>query len=562
MPLSSIKIPTVDASKLASTITETVEEAIPTDLMLNFKNDLSKSLSEFDSVPDSLSGLASQLTSLDPAGLSSALGGVGFELGDIQNFEFSIEGLGDIGSSLTAAADSLAGGVGPLLALKKQVVGITELSLEDANLTAMADNFIGGVESSVTSLIEQSSKSINDITGDLVGQATALANSLEPSLDSLAKSATLFADSMADQLGSLASNIPNGLAGNLDVTAAVGAAQKALADVQSKLTDKKINALTDSITTISEKNAGPLKEFLGNMNQAAKELTSSENLEKVKTATLGLAKVSSENIVGAKAKEITNFVNAQTVQANEYRDKKLKQKLDQAKDAVKNTKSMADKITKVSNNRTQSSALAGRQIPVAEEVIKIDKEVTNVVIFDESYFAASKFKRNIANNINLLNPAARKLFADGIKNYLAEHGPKGFDVDIISSLKSFEEIDRIKSNMSQEEIAFARRRFLAPYGIVIECAIYYRPKDYFRVEPWKPNAGNRLIWRRFSLSLPVLNIRGEVKFGEPDQNGETLIHTGFFYHNHPDSFPNPNIHLIDGRVNTKAVSDSLKTFVR
>src|SRR6056300_915858 len=159
MTLESVKVPQLPLDSLMETSSQAVEQAPATaqqiftpDKMQAFKTNMQVALDSFGTdLPTELQGLSSQLE-LSNSKLADVLDASGYTALDIDSFDFSIESLSDISTSITSFDNMAAGGCDVLQNALRQITDLSELSLDDMDIAGAAGNFIGGIETDIQSL--------------------------------------------------------------------------------------------------------------------------------------------------------------------------------------------------------------------------------------------------------------------------------------------------------------------------------------------------------------------------------------------------------------------------
>lgn len=559
--LTSIKLPIEDIGNMVQSQTQPVQSAVqklqeinpaevfPTDQMLSFKSSLKTKLESFVETPSGLSGLRSQLDQFNPQQLSSALYNAGFEIDDIDDFDFSTESLTDITNSLSTAINQAAGGCPDLLNAKRQITSPIQLSLGDLDIGNAVSGFVGGVARDVTSLLEASSKSVQSIASDLVGSAESLAGSVKDAVTELSTinpsdlikfaedSVNQFTSSIDSAISSLSSGIKIDVNGLLNVTSGCTEATKASVETQAKNIGNSIEKLTEKLPGVGAEIVESNKESLNNLKKTAENFITESNIANVKTQTVGNTKLIDEKNIDAVRKEIENLAKTQTVQANEDRDAKINRALNYAKDKTKKTEANFNDLITASLQRSFDPARVGREVVKRDSVIKESNEFINVTVFDATYFSPSKYKAEIATKINTLNPDLRKKVADAIREFIQKYNSEGWEIRITSALRSIQEqqvlYDKLKP---QGKLVAVPGNSWHNYGMAVDIALIYNNK--YQSSAASYNGLAKPIFAKYGLHNPFSN--DEIHF-QPTQI--TLS---------PKNIKDKL--LVAGRVNVQAVS--------
>ena len=585
MSLKSVEVPELPLDSLLESSSVAVQETIATpqqifapDKMQAFKTNMQVALDSFGTdLPTELQGLSSQLE-LSNSKLADVLSASGYSAVDIDSFDFSIESLSGMSTSITSFDNAAAGGCEVLLNASRQITDLTELSLDDMDIAGATANFIGGVEKKISSLVSAASQSAASIADDLIGSANDLASGISSQLTSLSEinpgdvlksvedSAAGFLASVGGALNSLKSgiesidvddmfNITSGCAaatkaniqtqaknvknniGKLKADATTGNLDKEIADLADSFQSAKASEDVFKITagSISEESLAPIRNDLTKAVEVAEQFTTDKNIQSALTQTVSSAKQIAESHQDAPTTALNNLHKTQIIQANKKRDEQIEAALAQAKAKLNKVPEEMAKLANASRLRSATPAQAGREIVERREVLKV---VPTATVIKPAQFNPSNYRSSTARHLNSVNSSVRASFASAIEKFIEDYYASGFDIRVTSSLRSMD-----KQRSLYKKLKPLGRRVAFPgnswhnYGMAIDVEVF---KD------GSPLAGDNAVYMgilrqtfaQFNLTNPF---DGDRIHFQPTQIAPS-----------PENIKNGL--LVAGKVNTKAVS--------
>lgn len=585
MTLESVKVPQLPLDSLMETSSQAVAQAPATaqqiftpDKMQAFKTNMQVALDSFGTdLPTELQGLSSQLE-LSNSKLADVLDASGYTALDIDSFDFSIESLSDISTSITSFDNMAAGGCDVLQNALRQITDLSELSLDDMDIAGAAGNFIGGIETDIQSLVSGAAQSAASIADDLIGSANDLASGISSQLTSLSEinpgdvlksledSAAGFLGSVGGALDSLKSGIESIDVGDmLNITSGCAAATKASIQTQAKNTKKNIDKLKADATTanidkeiadlaesfqtakasedvfkitagsVSEETLAHVRNSLTKTVEIAEEFAKDENIQSALAQTVSSAKQIAEKNADADTTALNNLHKTQTVQANQKRDAQIEAALLQSKDKLNKVPEIMAKLANTSRKRSLEPAQAGRDIVERKEVLKVTSAVT---VIKPAQFNPSNYRSSTASHLNSLNPSVRASFASAIEKFIEDYYASGFDIRVTSSLRSIDKQRSLYNKLKPlgQPVAFPGNSW-HNYGMAIDVQVFKDGSPLARDNAVYTGI-LRQTFAQFNLTNPFAGDR--IHF-QPTQIATSPK-------NIRDSL------LVAGRVNTKAVS--------
>jgi len=388
--------------------------------MYALKGNVTKRLAQLNpNDSSSISGLGSKITALSPPELSKVLydSGVDPEGFSVEEFDLSVENLGDLSSSIDAFNNAAAGGCEALRNALAAAKTPKEISLETFDDT----NGAYSVDTQKTSavLLKEAEEAAKSAADDVISQIDSFLSIDTASLRAAAESKEAAITSTFDKnISDILTDVKKDLSSLKSTTEQCSQDAKKTVETKMKNLDKNADNLSKKVTDVSATSLQPTVKLMKDKVARTKSLVNDENNKKRETTTAALIKKMQDNNPQATPVQIEQIVKNMVAKANKQSDEKIKRESDIVTNLVNQAKAKYKDISNVSNQKAASSASAGR--PVAEKtsiLSNFSNFLTKEQVFDASYFIGPYAKR-IAEAVNSLHPKVRLRFANAIKDVL------------------------------------------------------------------------------------------------------------------------------------------------
>jgi hypothetical protein len=416
--------------------------------MLSLKKDIIKKVSELN-VADlfTIGNLSSNIIDLPTTQLSAVLfdSGVDVENFSLESFDLSVDGLVDLNAGIDESNNALAGGCEIVLAALATSKSPKELSLEsfdlaeiNSTISGAATSLVDGISSFVGELTSetiaaQAEKNVADLINDSLTTVDTVTNNIKDELDylesinisalqkSLKAQEEAIAGVFTSSVDALLGDIPKALTASLSITEGCSAHTSKSTEALVKNLQKNVDALADKVE-VSALNLGPTQKLLTAKLDRVKGLVTETQNKKIALKTAAIIKKTQENNPQADPVQIEQTVKNQIAKANKTHDEKIRTERMCISNSVNGASSKYADIQRSSNQRSASSAAAGRPIASKGAVIReVIKWNGTSKLYDASYFNGP-YAKDTAKKVNTLHPKVRERFAKGIRD--VQNDPK------------------------------------------------------------------------------------------------------------------------------------------
>ena len=417
-------------------------EAFAPQDMFALKESITKKLTELNTDELSAVGnLSSSIAALDTSQLSTVLfdSGVDIENFSPESFDLSVEGLSDLGAGIDQFNNAAAGGCEVVLAALASSKTPKELSLETFDLDALGSS-ISGVVTSVTdglldfasdlepkTIASQAEKTVANLIDETIGAVSNVTNNIIDTLDDLESINTVdlqknleaqaeaVANTFKSSVDALLGGVQSSLAETIKITEGCSVHTSKSTEALVKNLQKNVDALADKVE-VSALSLSPTQKLLTNKLDRVKGLVTDTQNKKIALATAAVVKKTQENNPQADPVQIEQIVKNQIAKANKAHDEKIRTECECISKRVNGASSTYADMQRASNQRSASSAAAGRPIANKGAVIRqVIKWTGDNKLYDASYFNG-RYDKKTAVKVNTLHGKIRERFANAIRD--------------------------------------------------------------------------------------------------------------------------------------------------
>ena len=417
-------------------------EAFAPQDMFALKESITKKLTELNTDELSAVGnLSSSIAALDTSQLSTVLfdSGVDIENFSPESFDLSVEGLSDLGAGIDQFNNAAAGGCEVVLAALASSKTPKELSLETFDLDALGSS-ISGVVTSVTdglldfasdlepkTIASQAEKTVANLIDETIGAVSNVTNNIIDTLDDLESINTVdlqknleaqaeaVANTFKSSVDALLGGVQSSLAETIKITEGCSVHTSKSTEALVKNLQKNVDALADKVE-VSALSLSPTQKLLTNKLDRVKGLVTDTQNKKIALATAAVVKKTQENNPQADPVQIEQIVKNQIAKANKAHDEKIRTECECISKRVNGASSTFADMQRASNQRSASSAAAGRPIANKGAVIRqVIKWTGDNKLYDASYFNG-RYDKKTAVKVNTLHGKIRERFANAIRD--------------------------------------------------------------------------------------------------------------------------------------------------
>lgn len=417
-------------------------EAFAPQDMFALKESITKKITELNTDELSAVGnLSSNIAALDTSQLSTVLfdSGVDIENFSPESFDLSVEGLSDLGAGIDQFNNAVAGGCEVVLAALASSKTPKELSLETFDLDAL-ESSISGVVTSVTdglldfasdlepkTIASQAEKTVANLIDETIGAVSNVTNNIIGTLDDLESINTVdlqknleaqaeaVANTFKSSVDALLGGVQSSLAETIKITEGCSVHTSKSTEALVKNLQKNVDALADKVE-VSALNLSPTQKLLTNKLDRVKGLVTDTQNKKIALATAAVVKKTQENNPQADPVQIEQIVKNQIAKANKAHDEKIRTECECISKRVNGASSTYADMQRASNQRSASSAAAGRPIANKGAVIRqVIKWTGDNKLYDASYFKG-RYAKDTAKKVNTLHGKIRERFANAIRD--------------------------------------------------------------------------------------------------------------------------------------------------
>ena len=417
-------------------------EAFAPQDMFALKESITKKLTELNTDELSAVGnLSSSIAALDTSQLSTVLfdSGVDIENFSPESFDLSVEGLSDLGAGIDQFNNAAAGGCEVVLAALASSKTPKELSLETFDLDAL-ESSISGVVTSVTdglldfasdlepkTIASQAEKTVANLIDETIGAVSNVTNNIIDTLDDLESINTVdlqknleaqaeaVANTFKSSVDALLGGVQSSLAETIKITEGCSVHTSKSTEALVKNLQKNVDALADKVE-VSALSLSPTQKLLTNKLDRVKGLVTDTQNKKIALATAAVVKKTQENNPQADPVQIEQIVKNQIAKANKAHDEKIRTECECISKRVNGASSTYADMQRASNQRSASSAAAGRPIANKGAVIRqVIKWTGDNKLYDASYFNG-RYDKKTAVKVNTLHGKIRERFANAIRD--------------------------------------------------------------------------------------------------------------------------------------------------
>ena len=417
-------------------------EAFAPQDMFALKESITKKLTELNTDELSAVGnLSSSIAALDTSQLSTVLfdSGVDIENFSPESFDLSVEGLSDLGAGIDQFNNAAAGGCEVVLAALASSKTPKELSLETFDLDALGSS-ISGVVTSVTdglldfasdlepkTIASQAEKTVANLIDETIGAVSNVTNNIIDTLDDLESINTVdlqknleaqaeaVANTFKSSVDALLGGVQSSLAETIKITEGCSVHTSKSTKALVKNLQKNVDALADKVE-VSALSLSPTQKLLTNKLDRVKGLVTDTQNKKIALATAAVVKKTQENNPQADPVQIEQIVKNQIAKANKAHDEKIRTECECISKRVNGASSTYADMQRASNQRSASSAAAGRPIANKGAVIRqVIKWTGDNKLYDASYFNG-RYDKKTAVKVNTLHGKIRERFANAIRD--------------------------------------------------------------------------------------------------------------------------------------------------
>lgn len=417
-------------------------EAFAPQDMFALKESITKKLTELNTDELSAVGnLSSSIAALDTSQLSTVLfdSGVDIENFSPESFDLSVEGLSDLGAGIDQFNNAAAGGCEVVLAALASSKTPKELSLETFDLDAL-ESSISGVVTSVTdglldfasdlepkTIASQAEKTVANLIDETIGAVSNVTNNIIDTLDDLESINTVdlqknleaqaeaVANTFKSSVDALLGGVQSSLAETIKITEGCSVHTSKSTEALVKNLQKNVDALADKVE-VSALSLSPTQKLLTNKLDRVKGLVTDTQNKKIALATAAVVKKTQENNPQADPVQIEQIVKNQIAKANKAHDEKIRTESECISKRVNGASSTYADMQRASNQRSASSAAAGRPIANKGAVIRqVIKWTGDNKLYDASYFNG-RYDKKTAVKVNTLHGKIRERFANAIRD--------------------------------------------------------------------------------------------------------------------------------------------------
>ena len=396
--------------------------------------------------------LISNINLLDNNELSAALYNFGFnptDFVDISADNIDIDFVDRVFNGVTCYRNTLNGGPDFIVNNLRTIEDITTKSLNDLDIRSAVDSFIGPVTSSVESIIQRANVSIRQLTDEVLNTATAEAEAILDSVidlpiinESVIREAKnqardLFNDIIGGQLNDIQAGLPSRIAFIPTLTQQMN--QVLEPETTSHLKNIKATSETFVENVYIPDIIGQDSQVLVNkMMTVVEQLVTVAENARVEVVSSSIAKEFMDGNPEADIREIENIISTQITEANNNRELIITRVKDRVQTVVRAFEPIINDLKTAADDVATDSVIAGRPIPLTEEVIKNAPIVLSTLnTFEKSYFYPSNYRTKNSQKINTLFVKVRARFAAAIKEFIDIYFEDGYDMSITSAFRSY-----------------------------------------------------------------------------------------------------------------------------
>lgn len=492
----------------------------PADMVSFKETTISKLDSYGPNLPSGLAGMGNSIQNLKPHELSSVLfgGGYNHETFSVSSFDFSLESLIRLNTSIMAYYTILQGGCEVLLFALKTTKALSDLSLEDLDIGSAISSFVGSISTEISKIAEAAAKSVTDIAEEIISSAESAVNAVFSTLNSLSEitladvekaikdASTALVKAFNDGISGILSGVNTLFSGSTNLTFSCASHTKMLTEAKVANVKDNIDNLPNQLFEVNEHNLIPVQELLKRNADRVLGYTKQENVLKMKSQTAAIAKKYQENHPDADENEVANAVNRQVARGNESFDKLMESRRDYLQNQVAKGKAIVKDMSKSSNTVIADSALGKRPIVSKSDVVSEAKiYLSDNNLFDVSYFGPP-YASGIAEKINTLHPKVRERFANAMRDLTKNEDFRevGLTFKITSALRSIALQQALYNKLKPQgkPVAFPGNSW-HNYGCAIDIAIFL--DGVYETNPRYYVGVARQIFAKYNMHNPFNN---------------------------------------------------------
>lgn len=519
MPIQSIQIELEDVtdlipdnvniaqSEVDKLLSTDPSRAFPLDEMKTFISDTQNSLLTLG--VDNAKQLSQQIGSLTPSQLSETLFNSGFSSGQISDFNFDIDSVNDVFSSIDGFQNSLQGGSATFLNALRQTTDVGLKSLADLDIERTLGTFTSNVSRDIASIVADASKNGSQILSEAIGGATSALESVQDELlsataitpglinSTLARAREAFDLAIDGNVTSLTSGIESKITEVVPLAQSVSDELIKNSAVKLKNFDTLVDGLDKSLPELSMRATGEVKESLRRLRPLVESLQSDKQKATNRIASAATSKVAKQLNTDASIEDVANLAKKQTTQALEEFKKKLDAESQALSDRGKKAEAVIADLASASKSRSVDPALDGRPVAKRSAVVAqcmrptptgssldftgVSGDVTYdgppIEKIEPSLFAKSRYKNKIASKLNELHPKVQKRYARAIVKFLDTYRDQGWDITVTSGYRSIAKQQALYNKIKPTGGAVARPgNSWHNYRVAIDVALIYKGK--------------------------------------------------------------------------------------
>ena len=271
-------------------------------------------------------------------------------------------------------------------------------------------------EKSVADLVNDSLTTVDTVTNNIKDELNYLESiNISALQKSLKAQEEAIAGVFTSSVDALLGDIPKALTASLSITEGCSAHTSKSTEALVKNLQKNVDALADKVE-VSALNLGPTQKLLTAKLDRVKGLVTETQNKKIALKTAAIIKKTQENNPQADPVQIEQTVKNQIAKANKTHDEKIRTERMCISNSVNGASSKYADIQRSSNQRSASSAAAGRPIASKGAVIReVIKWNGTSKLYDASYFNGP-YAKDTAKKVNTLHPKVRERFAKAIRD--------------------------------------------------------------------------------------------------------------------------------------------------
>lgn len=498
------------------------ERAFPTDKMIKLKTNVYTTLSQYDEggLSSDLLNLKNTIKGIAPQELSAILLGSYYTYSNfsVDSFDYSLQSLLRLNTNIMAFYSLLQGGCEVLRIALKSIRGLAEISLENSDFSDIVSSFFGSIASTLESIAEFSIKTIRDIANEIYDSAQNTIKSIYEALDKITNiqmkdiidavnsAANAIVSSIQNATLLLLSGIDNAFSALVSITEGCATATNVMS--QGKLHNLKnnVNNIPSRFITMTPFRAQKLQKRLNSRITFNEQKASSDNVEFKKAQTAAFIRKFKENNPNAKDAHVSNAMKNTITNMNKENDYKVNTMMDKISSEIQTLDPKNTDIKRKSDIIVIDSAIGGRPIPDAEEIIAKGKTAQeNNQVYDKSYFSGP-YAATIAKKINLLHYKVRYRFANAMKELTENENLQkaGYTFSITSSLRTLKKQRALYNQLKPQgkAVAFPGNSW-HNYGVAIDLAIFKNGNYVSSAGPYNGLAAP--IFDDYALYNPIRN---------------------------------------------------------